>query len=98
MKKLLFICALFLGLAFTSDDSTILISGQVVSGTTPVSQATVVCLQTSSSYVTGVSGKFQIRGLKNAPNTIRVTYSSGATSMHQIAPGSSDIGNLLLGQ
>lgn len=44
MKKLLFVCALFLGLAFTSDDGTILISGQIVSGTSPVSQATVVCL------------------------------------------------------
>ena len=94
MKKLLFVCALFLGLAFTSDDGTILISGQVVSGTSP----TVVCLQTSSSYVTGVSGKFQVRGLKNVPNTIQVTYSSGTTSMHQIAPSSSDIGNLSLGQ
>lgn len=98
MKKLLFICALFLGLAFTSDDGTILISGQIVSGTSPVSQATVVCLQTSSSYVTGVSGKFQVRGVKNAPNTIRVTYSLGTTSMHQIAPSGSDIGNLLLGE
>ena len=98
MKKLLFVCALFLGLAFTSDDGTILISGQVVSGTSPVSGATVVCLQTSSSYVTGVSGKFQGRGLKNVPNTLQVTYSSGTTSMHQIAPSSSDIGNLSLGQ
>lgn len=98
MKKLLFVCALFLGLAFTSDDGTILISGQIVSGTSPVSQAKVVCLQTSSSYVTGESGKFQVRGLKNAPNTIRVTYSSGATSIYPIAPSSSDISNLSLGQ
>ncbi len=98
MKKLLFICALFLGLAFTSDDGTIQISGQVVSGTSPVSGAAVVCLQTSSSYVTGVSGKFQVRGLKGAPNTIRVTYSSGTTSMHQVSPSSSDIDNLILGQ
>ena len=44
MKKLLFVCALFLGLAFTSDDGIILISGQIVSGTSLVSQATVVCL------------------------------------------------------